>query len=148
MGNKSGNVPQETTMADIPAMTLAQYCPDLESWPQRWQYDEHDLPIGRDIVECLRPFLLDLLTRELTPKTLRRHRDNLWLLGGELIRRRYEDTSLKKLPAQQAIAELIEPDGGPLIWPRITQTDQDSLDATCRRLYKFLEAREKTAAKR
>ena len=135
-------------MTDTTAMTLAQYCPDLESWPQRWQYDEHDIPIGRDIVECLRPFLLDLLTRELSPKTLRRHRDNLWLLGGELIRRRYDDTRLKKLPAQQAIAELIEPDGGPLIWPRISQTDQDSMDATCRRLYRFLEAREKPAAKR
>jgi len=134
-------------MANIAATTLAQYCPDLESWPQRWHYDEDDLPIGRDIVECLRPFLLDLLSRELTSKTLRRHRDNLWLLGGELIRRRYEDTRLKKLPAQEAIAELIEPDGGPLIWPRISQTDQDSLDATCRRLYRFLEAREKPAAK-
>jgi hypothetical protein len=65
-----------------------------------------------------------------------------------LIRRRYEDTRFKKLPAQQAIAELIEPDGGPLIWPRISQTDQDSMDATCRRLYGFLEAREKPAAKR
>jgi hypothetical protein len=147
MSNKSRNVSQETTMANIAATTLAQYCPDLESWPQRWQYDEDDLPMGRDIVECLRPFLLDLLSRELTPKTLRRHRDNLWLLGGELIRRRYEDTRLKKLPAQEAIAELIEPDGGPLIWPRISQTDQDSLDATCRRLYRFLEAREKPAAK-
>ncbi len=67
-------------MADIPAMTLAQYCPDLESWPQRWQYDEHDLPMGRDIVECLRPFLLDLLSRELTPKTL--HCDAIATISG------------------------------------------------------------------
>ena len=103
MGNKSRSVSQETTTANIAATTLAQYFPDLQSWPQRWQYDEDDIPMGRDIVECLRPFLLDLLSRELTPKTLRRHRDNLWLLGGELIRRRYEDTRLKKLPAQQAI---------------------------------------------
>jgi hypothetical protein len=148
MVNRSGKVRQETNMADIPAMTLAQYCPDLQSWPQRWQYDEHDLPVGQQIVECFSPFLLELLASDLAPKTLRRHRDNLWLLGGELIRRRYEDARLKKLPAQQAIAEMIEPDGGPLIWPRISQTEQDSLDATCRRLYRFLEAREQPAAKR
>jgi hypothetical protein len=148
MVNRSGKVRQETNKANIPAMTLAQYCPDLQSWPQRWQYDEHDIPIGHEIVECFSPFLLDLLGSDLAPKTLRRHRDNLWLLGGELIRRRYEDTRLKKLSAQQAIAELIEPDGGPLIWPRISQTEQDSVDATCRRLYRFLEAQEKPAAKR
>ena len=43
---------------------------------------------------------------------------------------------LKKMAVPQAIAKLIHEDGGPLIWPRITEGEQDSFDATCRRLYK------------
>jgi hypothetical protein len=71
---------------------------------------------------------------------LHRHRDHLWLLGGELIRRRYDDRKLKKMPVGKAIAELIEEQRGPLIWPRITEAEQNSFDATCRKLYKFLNS--------
>ena len=125
-------------MTDVPVMTLAQYCPDLQTWPERWQFDEPDIAAGYDIVTCFKPFLLDLLGQGLAPKTLRRHRDYLWLLGGELIRERYENRRLKKMPALQAIAALIGEDGGPLIYPRIAEAEQDSFDATCRKLYKFL----------
>ena len=85
-------------------------------------------------------FLLHLLGEALATKTLHRHRDHLWLLGGELIRRRYDDRKLKKMPVGKAIAELIEEEGGPLIWPRITEAEQNSFDATCRKLYKFLNS--------
>lgn len=53
--------------------------------------------------------------------TFNRHRDNLWQVGGELIRRRYEDPQLKRLPIDQLIRQLIEEDGGPLISPAATQ---------------------------
>ena len=122
------------------AAALAKYCPDLEQWPARWQIDEHDIAAGQRIVEFLTPFLLHLLGEALATKTLHRHRDHLWLLGGELIRRRYDDRKLKKMPVGQAIAELIEEEGGPLIWPRITEAEQNSFDATCRKLYKFLNS--------
>ncbi len=62
------------------------------------------------------------------------------MLGGELIRKRYEDTLFKKMPVAKAIAEMIEEDGGPLIWPRITETHQNSFDATCRKRYTFLNS--------
>jgi hypothetical protein len=45
----------------------------------------------------------------------------------------------------QAIAELIEEEGGPLIFPRITEAEQNSFDATCRQLYKFLNSTPKPA---
>ena len=64
---------------------LAAYCPDLEQWPRRWMYEERDLSPGQQIVECFKPFLRHLLSSGLSRKTLRKHRDNLWLLGGELI---------------------------------------------------------------
>ena len=80
------------------AAALAKYCPDLEQWPARWQIDKHDIAPGQRIVEFLTPFLLHLLGEALATQTLHRHRDHLWLLGGELIRRRYDDRKLKKMP--------------------------------------------------
>ena len=122
------------------AMALTEYCPDLSQWPQRWKFDEHDIAPGERIVEFLTPFLLHLLGEGLSAKTLHRHRDHLWMLGGELIRRRYDDEKLKRMPLGKAIAELIEEEGGPLIWPSITEAEQNSFDATCRKLYKYINS--------
>ena len=119
---------------------LAQYCPDLEQWPERWRGEDADLPPGQAIVAFFKPFLLHMLAEGLATKTLHRHRDHLWLLGGELIRRRYDDAKLKKMPAAKAIAQVIDDEGGPLIWPRITEAEQKSFDATCRKLYKYLNS--------
>jgi len=134
------SVRQGAVMTAVPTMTLQQYCPDLGDWPERWKFDEHDIAPGQAIVEFFKPFLLSLLAKNLSVKTLRHDRDHLWLLGGELIRRRYDDPKLKKMPAHKAIGLLIEPDGGPLIWPRITETEQNAFDATCRKLYKYLSS--------
>ena len=117
---------------------LLDYCPDIENWPKSWSYEESDLAPGRLIVEFFKPFLLHLLAKNLATSTLRRHRDHLWMLGGEVIRRRQEDPKLCRLPVEKATFELLEEDGGPLIWPRITEQQQDSFDASCRKLYRFL----------
>ena len=85
-------------MRDADTAALAAYCPDLKHLPERWQVDEHAIAPGQHIVEFLKPFLLHLLDEGLATKTLHRHRDHLWMLGGELIRRRYDDAQLKKMP--------------------------------------------------
>jgi len=117
---------------------LRRACPDLDEWPLRWQYDAADLAPGAAIVAAFKPFLLDLLRGGLAKRTFNRHRDNLWLLGGEMIRRRYDDLDLKRLPADQLLGRLIDADGGPLISPRISEAEQAAVDATCRKLYQFL----------
>ena len=127
------------------ASALAQCCPDLEQWPKLWSGGDADIPVGQTIVAFFKPFLLHMLDEPLATKTLHRHRDHLWLLGGELIRRRYDDAKLKKMSVDKAIAEMTEEDGGPLIWPRLTEAEQNSFDATCRKLYKFLNAIPKSA---
>lgn len=119
------------------ARALLHYCPDIEDWPRRWSYEESDLAPGRLIVEFFKPFLMHLLTKKLAASTLRRHRDHLWMLGGEVIRRR-QDSQLCKLPVDKVTFELLEEDGGPLIWPRITKQEQDAFDASCRKFYRFL----------
>jgi len=65
------------------------------------------------------------------------HRDNLWALGGELIRCRYDDDELAKKHVNDALRQLTRDEGGPLMWPRITESEQDSLNITCRKLNRF-----------
>ena len=120
------------------AQRLRQAIPDLDDWPQSWHVEPADIVVGQLIVQALTPFLLHLLDQRLAKATLRRHRDNLWALGGELIRCRYDDDELADKHVKDALRQLIEGDGGPLMWPRITEAQQDSLDATCRKLNRFL----------
>jgi hypothetical protein len=119
---------------------LAQLCPDLQSWPQRWRYQESDIALGERLVECFTPFLVHLLGQSLSLKTLQRHRDHLWVLGGEIIRRLQDEPNLQHSPAKTIVLESMDPECGPLIWPRITQQQQGAFDATCRKLYKYLTA--------
>lgn len=124
----------------MPAATRAQLCPDLQSWPQRWRYQDSDIALGEHLVECFTPFLVHLLGQNLSTKTLQRHRDHLWMLGGEIIRRIQDEPNLQRNPAKAIVLQFMDPECGPLIWPRITQQQQDSFDATCRKLYRFLTA--------
>jgi len=113
---------------------LRQACPDLGNWP----YDDSDIALGQQIVNVLTPFLLALMDEGLARATLRRHRDNLWLLGGEIIRRRYEDDDLARQDIVTAVRRLIDDEGGPFMLARISEAEQTSLDATCRKLHRFL----------
>jgi hypothetical protein len=122
------------------AHRLSLACPDLHKWPRSWHIEPADIAVGQQIVQALTPFLLHLLNQGLAKTTVRRHRDNLWLLGGEIIRRRYDDDALARLDVTDALSQLIEAYGGPLIMPRISQSEQDSLDATCRKLHRFMSS--------
>jgi hypothetical protein len=62
---------------------------------------EKDLPPGEALVVCFRPFIEHLASSSLSPKTIRRHVDNLWMLGGEIIRDLHYDPSLRKRTADR-----------------------------------------------
>ena len=112
------------------------YCRDLDHWPRSWMGLEKDLPPGEELVACFRPFLEHLASSTLSPKTIRRHVDNLWLLGRKIIRDLNYDPSLRKVAAQQLIRDVVGVDGGPLIYS--SEEEQRSLDSTCRKLHRFL----------
>ena len=122
-----------------PGDELNQLCPDLATWPQSGSYGLEDLGPGARIVEIIKPFLHHLLAAGRAAKTRRRHRDHLWMLGGEVIRRRQEEPD-RPLDPDSISALLLEEDGGPLIWPRISETQQDAFDATCRKFHRYLRA--------
>jgi hypothetical protein len=58
--------------------------------------EEEDLPPGRKLVERFTPFLTHLAISELSKRTIQRHVDNLWILGGEIIRDLNEDRLLSR----------------------------------------------------
>jgi hypothetical protein len=61
------------------------YCRDLNSWPRSWMGLEKDLPPGEQLVILLRPVLEHLAASDLSAKTIQKHFDNMWALGGEFI---------------------------------------------------------------
>jgi len=99
--------------------------------------EEKDLAPGRKPVEYFTPFLLDLAASGLSKKIIQRHVDNLWLLGGEIIRDVNEEPPLRKLSAERLVRNAIHECGGPLIhngW----EDEQRSFDSTCRKFHRFL----------
>jgi len=98
---------------------------------------EKDLPPGEGLVACFRPFLQHVVASGLSRKTIRRHVDNLWLLGGEIIRDLNQTPSLRRVEVERVLRYRIHEDGGPLL-PSGSEEEQRSFDATCRRLHRFL----------
>ena len=99
--------------------------------------EEKDLPPGRKLVGYFMPFLLHLAGSGLSKRTIQNHVDNMWLLGGEIIRDVNENPSLRKAAAETLVRAVIHEDGGPLIhngW----EDEQRTFDSTCRKFYRFL----------
>ena len=119
-------------------MTLKHYCRDLNSWPRSWMGEEKDIPPGEKLVACFRPFLDALAASDLSPKTIQKHVDNLWALGGEIIRNLNETPSLRRRSVEDILDDRIDDAGGPLVYAlESEELQQRSLDSTCRRLYIF-----------
>lgn len=97
---------------------------------------EKDLPPGEQLVALFRPFLEHRAASDLSTKTIQKHIDNVWALGGEFIRDLHNDPSQRKKPVDLVLRRMIEY-GGPLLYHG-GQDQQRSFDSTCRKLRRFL----------
>lgn len=109
----------------------------MDDWPQSWAGDEDDEPIGRHLAAILHPFMTRLHSEKLAPRTLRRHLDNLWLIGGEVIRRLSYDPALRTKPPIELLLDAVAGGEAPLV-DDLTEVEQAALDATARKLLRFL----------
>jgi len=132
---KTSRVNRATTSA--PPSDVSAYCRDLDNWPRSWMGVEKDVPPGEQLLACFRPFIEHLASSTLSPKTIRKHVDNLWMLGGEIIRDPNDDPSLRRVAADHLLKDVIHTDGGPLVHNG-SEEAQRSFDSTCRRLHRFL----------
>ena len=90
-------------------------------------------------MEYFTPFLRHLLNSNLSRTTLRRHRDNLWALGGEIISRLHETPRLRKQAMADVVFAALSDDGGPLLSHHQSEQEQRSFDSTCRKFWRFLK---------
>ena len=97
---------------------------------------EKDLPPGEQLLALFRPFLEFLSASDLSPKTIQKHVDNIWALGGEFIRDLHNDPSLRKKPVDRVLSQMIEY-GGPLL-NHGGEDQQRSFDSTCNKFRRFL----------
>jgi len=109
----------------------------MEDWPANWAGDDEDVPAGRGLVAILRPFITDLHAQGLSDGTIRRHLDNLWLIGGEVIREVNDRPSLRRKEPRVLLLAAIQDGQAPLVHD-LTEQEQASVDATARKLLKFL----------
>jgi hypothetical protein len=101
-----------------------------------------DLVPGEKMVAYFRPFLEHLIDLGLSKKTIRKHVDNLWVLGGEMIRDLHETPSLRKVPIETLVFQVIQ-DGGPILYHNDSEAQQRSFESTCSKFRRFLEESQK-----
>ena len=138
--NKSTLSAKTTSGSLSSALDVSAYVPDLDEWPDSWMIDQPDRAMGKAIVTVLTPFIEHLLNQGLTKRTVKRHVDNLWALGGEIITEINWDESLRKQSAKILMSNAIDEEGGPLLPNPLDPDDQKHFDSTCRKLYKFLSS--------
>jgi hypothetical protein len=114
---------------------------DMEDWPDTWKGCDADIVVGKRIVKVMLPFVRAMVEEGLASTTIHRHLDHLWLLGGEIIFRLHHDPEVQDLSGDQLLLRFVEEEGGPYSRHVATEAQQRAFDATCRKLYRFLEVR-------
>ena len=136
---KPGTVPQPAAPSQAAvALDHLPFGKDIDAWPRQWMGFPKDLPPGEHLVQCFRPFLHHLLECQLSRTTVRKHVNNLWILGGEIIRKLNDTPSLRHVPLNALVFEVVE-DGGPLPYGCDSEAEGRSFESTCRKLRRFLE---------
>jgi hypothetical protein len=110
---------------------------DINNWPDSWMGMSEDICYGKEIVKLFKPFISFLKESSLSPKSINRHIDNLWLLGGWVITQINSYPEERKIEPLLLLPRYIDAYDGPLI-PDLTESNQRSFDATCRKFYAWL----------
>jgi hypothetical protein len=110
---------------------------DFYEWPERWKGFDKDVPYGEGIIAIYKPFVDELLSR-LSLNTVKRHLDNLWLLGGELIRKINMNPELRKMAPMDLLLDNVDETGGPYCRHLDSEEQMRAYEVTCRKLSKFL----------
>ena len=109
----------------------------MDAWPKSWAGTADDIPIGEGLVALLKPFIIQLHTLDLSARTIRRHLDNLWVIGGEIIREvNYQPKLCNKSP-QNLLCDAVSDGDAPYVHDA-SESEQRSLDTTARKLHNYL----------
>jgi hypothetical protein len=112
----------------------------------RWKGTEKDIPYGQGILEAIRPFAESLISEGSSVRAIKKDLDNLWLLGGEIIRHVSMHHEYDKIPPAQILRKSVDMTGGPLCRHLDSESGIRSFDSTCRKLHCFLEGKNQSPA--
>jgi hypothetical protein len=127
-------MPEENMISD----KVKAYCKDIEKWPDSWKYDQPDVAVGKMILNsAFIPFIDFLISKKLTKKTIKKHIDNIWLLGGEIAERVNNDESLRDKDGLTLVNLFVDDSGGPYSKHLDSEIEMNSFDSTCRKLFKY-----------
>jgi hypothetical protein len=127
---------------DTRMVKLKKLWSDFHDWPQRWAGIPKDIAYGKGILEIYKPFVEELLSRH-NLNTVKRHLDNLWLLGGELIRAINMDPEDREKTPMELLLGNIDETGGPYCRHMDSEEQMRSYEATCKKLFKFILERKR-----
>lgn len=123
---------QAKTQLDVSAFVQM-----IDAWPKSWAGLEDDVPIGVGLTAHMRLFILHLRDSGLARKTIRRHLDNTWAIGGEIIRGLQDDEERRGWTGERLLLDAVRDGEAPLLYHG-TMAEQRSADATARKLHKYL----------
>lgn len=111
---------------------------DFDEWPGSWMGVAEDLTYGRKLMPWFAGFLQALYDEGKTRKTFNQYRDNLWLLGGTIIRQvsldeAYQDDPLARL-TEAVVDDGILPDH----YDQMIQAELKAFERMCRKFEKYL----------
>ena len=115
-----------------------EYCKGIDEWPESWEIDEKDIKIVHDLVALFKPFIISLIEKGLSKKTVKSYRNYLRALGGELIREVNDDKSNRRLSAKELVLKCVNDTGGPLWFHAYSEADHAKYDSVCKRFLEFL----------
>ncbi|MBN1603886.1 MAG: hypothetical protein JW915_19905 [Chitinispirillaceae bacterium] len=110
----------------------------INEWPRSWQGVKEDILYGQEIIKYMIPFIDEIKSKGQSIKTINKHIDNLWVLGGNIIKELNDYEENRELPALKMILNNIDNNEGPLIHD-FSELQQDEFNSTCRKFYKFLK---------
>ena len=124
------------SVATNPSPTFRYDYLDIDHWPRGWSRERRDLLVAERLLGIFKAFLFHLLDQGLSRKTLHLHRDHICALGETVIRSL--KTQWRRRDMVPVLFVFIDEDGGPVIYPPTSSSQQRSFDSTCLKLRQFL----------
>jgi hypothetical protein len=109
----------------------------MDDWPQSWAAIPADEALGAELVLLFKAFIEALALKGLSGPTIRRHLNNAWCIGGELIRDIHDEPARRGQSARPLLQAAVADGQAPLVHS-LSPSQQDSLDATAPKLRAFL----------
>lgn len=110
---------------------------EINEWTDSWAFVKNDIEYGEELIKLMRPFIEELLNSLYSYKTIKNHIDNLWILGGFIVKHINLYEKDRNVVPFFLLPRFIDSIDGPLI-DDFSESEQERFDRICRKFYKFL----------